>query len=154
MSQKADFSKLLKSPAGLAKKPPPIPAADYPAIIKSYEMGDNNKNKTPYVRFSIALTGWPEHLDGDLRVDGEGQAIDLAKKSFRKDFYFGDGQWRLDRFLESLGIEMNEGDGSPRPYEEVFAETIGKNCLAKVVQGVSEKPPHDIYNNVEDLVGE
>ena len=40
-----DFTSLLKKRAGEAKKPPAYPAADYPGIIKGFELGDANKNK-------------------------------------------------------------------------------------------------------------
>lgn len=138
-----NFSALLRKPAGEAKKPPALPAADYPAVLSSFELGDNNKNKTPYVRFMVKLTGWAESLDESDR-DSD---IDLVKRQMRKDFYLtDDALWRLDEFMKSIGIEANG-----RTYEELFPEMMGMEVIAEVRQYMNQQTS-EIGNQLEKLL--
>jgi hypothetical protein len=136
-----DFSKLLQKPAGEAKKPPPLPVATFPGVIKSYELGDNNKNKTPYVRYQIGLTGWPE---GEEPIEG----LDISKRTMRKDYYLTDESlWRLDEFLRSLGIE-----GKGRGYDEVLPEAVGASVMAEVQQYMNQDTS-ELGNQLGKVVG-
>lgn len=141
-----DFSALLRAPAGEAKKPSALPAGDYSAVIKSWEIGDNNKNKTPYVRFHIGVTGWPDHVDEESR-QSEGKPIDLSKRQMRRDFFFGDALWRLDEFIRSTGVEARG-----RTYEEILPELIGAPVIAEVQQYMNEKTS-EIGNQIGKLLG-
>lgn len=137
----ANFSELLKKPAGEAKKPPALPAADYPGIIKSFELGDNNKNKTPYVRFHLGLLGAAETVDA-----AEFEGIDLSKRQLRRDFYLTeDSLWRLDEFLRAVGVES-----AGRNYEEVLPEVVGKNVVVEVQQYLNQQT-NEIGNQVGKL---
>lgn len=125
-----DFSSLLRKPAGEAKKPPALPIGDYPAVIKSFELGDQNKNKTPYVRFHVGLLGWAESIPESERI----AEVDFSKKQMRRDFFLTeDSLYRLDEFLRSVGVRM-EG----RNYEEVLPDAIGANVLAEVQQYINQ----------------
>lgn len=138
-----DFKALLAKPAGEAKKPKALDAGQYPGIIKSYELGDANKNKTPYVRFHLGLTGWP---NGEAQLDEGGEAIDLAKRQLRRDFFITeDALWRLDEFLQALGIEL-----TGRSYEETIPEAVGKNVEIEVQQYMNQQT-NDIGNQVGAL---
>lgn len=135
-----DFTELLRKPAGEAKEPPVLPQALYPGIISSHEFGDQNQNKTPYVRYHLKCTGWPEDVEA---LEG----VDLSKRNFRKDFYLTeDSLWRLDEFLRSVGIEL-EG----RSYEETIPEAIGKSVNIEVVQSLSQRTNKPM-NFVNDIV--
>lgn len=137
-----DFSSLLKKPAGEAKKPPVLPAGDYPGVVKSYELGDQNKNKTPYVRFMLGLTAFPDSVD-----EAEREGIDLSKRQQRRDFFFtDDALWRLDEFLRGLGIQSNG-----RGYDEVLPEVVGQQVLIEVQQGLNQQT-NEIFNQVGKLV--
>lgn len=140
-----DFSKLLNAPAGEAKKPEPLLAGNYPGVIKSFEMGDNNKNKTAYVRFHLGLTGWPEGQDPQTMPSGE--PMDLTKRGqLRKDFYVTeDALWRLDEFLREMGVNL-----AGRPYAEVLPETVGASVLVEVQQYVNNNTG-DIGNQVGNI---
>ncbi len=138
-----NFSHLLKKPAGEAKKPPALPAADYPAVLASFELGDNNKNKTPYVRFMVKLTGWAESLAEEDR-DSD---IDLSKRQMRKDFYLtDDALWRLDDFIKSIGIEP-----AGRAYDEIIPEMMGSPVIAEVRQYMNQQTS-EIGNQLEKLL--
>jgi hypothetical protein len=139
-----DFSALGKREAGLAKKPPNLPVADYPGIIKSYEIGDANANKTPYLRLAIGITGLPDSLDEDARATLEG--VDLSKRSLRKDFYLSeDALWRLDEFLRDMelirpGVE----------YQEIWPELVGRHVLVSVGHYVNQKTM-EVGNQINGL---
>jgi hypothetical protein len=137
-----DFKTLLSKPAGEAKKPPTLPAETYPGVIKSYELGDNNKNKTPYVRFHTQLVGWPDSVDDqELR-----KAVDLTKRQLRKDYYLTDeALWRLDEFLRSMGLEP-----SGRTYEEVLPEAVNKPVNVEVQQYMNQQT-NEVGNQIGNL---
>lgn len=140
----ADFSQLLRKPAGEAKKPAALPAGDYSGVIKSFEVGDQNKNKTPYIRFQVALTGWPDSVDESDRGD-----TDLSKRQMRRDYYLtDDALWRLDEFIKSCGVEPNG-----RSYEEIVPELMGASVLAEVQQYLNQTS-NEIGNQIGKLVGQ
>lgn len=137
-----DFNALLKKPAGEAKKPPALPPGEYPAVIKSHEFGDQNKNRTPYVRFHLALTGWPESVHPDDQA-----GVDLSKKTLRRDYYItDDALWRLDEFIRSCKVGM-----SGREYTEVIPELTGTPVVAEVQQYMAQN--NDIGNQIGALRG-
>jgi hypothetical protein len=142
-----DFSKLLRKPVDEAKKPNALPAADYPGIIKSFEIGDQNKNKTPYVRFHVALTGWPDSVSEDDKVQND-KPVDLAKRQLRRDFYLtDDADWRLAEFLKSCGIST-----AGRNFEETVPEAVGQAVLVEVQQYLNQTNS-EIGNQIGKLVG-
>lgn len=139
-----DFSQLMRQPAGAAKKPVALPMGDYPAVIKSFENGDQNANKTPYLRFHIGLTNFPDSITEEERAD-----IDLSKKQLRRDFYLTpEAFWRLDEFFRSVGVQF---DGV-KTYEELAPEVVGASVIAEVQQYVNQKTS-EIGNQVGKLIG-
>lgn len=134
-----DFTSLLRKPAGEAKKPEALNAGDYPGVIKSFEVGDANKNKTPYARFHLGMTGWP--------ADGEAQeGVDLSKRQLRRDYFLTDeALWRLDELITELGIAA-EG----RSYEEILPEMVGAQVLIEVQQYMNQQT-NEIGNQVGSL---
>lgn len=140
-----DFSALLKKPAGEAKKPPTLPIGDYQGIVKSFEIGDNNRNRTPYVRFLVVLTEWPEAIEVGDRPEG----VELNKRQLRKDYFLTDDSlWRLDAFIRSCGVEP-EG----RVYEEVLPEIIGQPVYMQIQHYMSPQT-NEIGNNAGEVVGQ
>lgn len=140
-----DFSALLKKPAGEAKRPPLLPVGDYHGVIRSHEMGDNNQNHTPYVRFTVVLTEWPEDVEPEDR-----EGIELNKRQMSRDFFFTeDALWRLDEFIRSCGI-----DPQGRPYEEILPELIGQPVTAQIQRGLSRRREGEFYNNIGEVVGQ
>lgn len=141
----ADFSTLLSKPAGQAKRPPALDVGDYPGVIKGYEMGDQNRNKTPYVRFNLGLVGWPDGATPQTKEDGA--EIDLSAKSLRRDFYLSDDAiWRLDEMLRNLGITMT----GTETYLDVLPQTVGASVLVEVRQYMNQQT-NDIGNEVQGL---
>ncbi len=139
-----NFADLLNKPAGEAKKPPVLDAADYPGVIKTYEPGESSQKKTPFVRFNIGLTGWPEGAEPQLKEDGT--PIDLSTKSLRRDYFLTpDAMWRLDEFLRGIGIEL-----AGRSYMDVLPETVGAAVLVEVRQGMNQQN-NDLFNEVAGL---
>lgn len=139
-----DFTKLLSVPAGQAKKPPVLDAADYPGVIKGYELGESTQKKTPYVRFNLGLTGWPEGAEPQTKESGE--PIDLSTKSLRRDYFLTpDALWRLDEMLKAIGIEA-----AGRSYQDILPETVGSAVLVEVRQGMNQTT-NDLFNEVNQI---
>lgn len=143
-----DFSQIAKQAAGQSKKPPQLPAGNYPGVVKSFEWGDQNKNKTPYVRLQVGFTGFPDDLPETWdEFDNETQKsttisrsdIDLAKRQMRVDFYMtDDSRYRMDAFLKSMGVNCGTED-APRSYEETLPELIGAPVIADVVHQLNQQ---------------
>lgn len=136
-----DLGSLLKKPAGQAKKPPALDAGNYPGIVKGFEIGDQNKNKTPYVRFQVGLLGWPEGAEADAEID-------LSKRQLRRDYFLtDDALWRLDEFIRSCNIESNG-----RSYEEVLPELTGAHVVVEVQQYMNQTS-NEIGNQIGKMTG-
>lgn len=142
-----DFSNLLKKKSGEAKRPKHLPVGTYPGKIKSFEYGDKNKNNTPYVRFHLAATSWPETVDASDQVEDDGRVIDLSKKRLRRDIYLTeDALHILDEFLKSCGQELGAS------YEEVIPKCVGSDVLIDVGTYVNQQSS-EIENQVNKIVG-
>lgn len=142
-----DFSKLMSRPAGQAKKPAALTAGDYPCKIVKFELGESQQKKTPYVRYFLVPTGFPEGASDSDKVDSNGETIDLSKKQLRRDFYLtADAEYRLDEMLRALEVPL-EG----RTYEESVPDAIGKDCLAVVIQRMATDGSDNVFNDVTDI---
>jgi len=138
-----DFSALLRKPAGEAKRPAALPPGNYSGVIKSFELGDRNKNKTPYVRFHLGLVDWPAEVEESDRSD-----IDLSKRQLRRDFYLTeDALWRLDELISKCGIDANG-----MSYEELLPQMVGVNVLVEVQQYLNEQN-NEVGNQVGAVTG-
>jgi hypothetical protein len=126
-NQNVDFSSLLRAPMGESKRPEALPVGDYPGVIKSREFGKSQKKGTPYVRFQIAMTGFPDDID-----PSEVEGVDLSKRTFRTDFYLtAESLYRLDDFLKSCGVASGT-------LEEGIEQVIGASVICKMEQYVKE----------------
>lgn len=147
-----DFTAWLSKAAGKAVRPPALPVERYPGKIQQYEYGDNNTNKTPYVRYQLSFTGWPEGVPDEKRVykDREGKEvpINLARVRMRKDFYLTEeALWRLDEFLRSCNIEP-EGN----TYQEVCPLAVGCDVMIEVQQYLNQNT-NEIGNQAGSVLG-
>lgn len=148
-----DFSSMLRNPAGQAKKPETLPTDDYPGVVTSFEYGDNNKNKTPYLRVHFRLLGAGQ-------ADGNADAlaalgIDPSKRQLRRDYYLrgkdaNDKEaqnsclFRIDEMLRACGVEPNG-----QAYDELIPTIIGANVLLQVKQRLNENSDSgDMFNEI------
>lgn len=147
-----DFTAWLSKPAGKAVRPPALPVDKYPGRIQGYEYGDQNTNKTPYVRYQISLMGWPEDVPEEKKSykDREGNIvpINLQRIRLRKDFYLTeDAFWRLDDFLRSCNISL---DGTT--YQEVCPKAVSANVTVEVQQYLNNNT-NELGNQVGLVLG-
>lgn len=148
-----DFSKFLRTSAGNAVRPAALPIELYPGKIASYELGDRNRNNTPYVQFNLVLTGWPDSVPESLRAtpnrDGTSVPIDLSRRRLNTKFYLtDDAYWRLDEFYRSVGIDpTDKGD------MELFQMVVGSNVNVQVGQYLSTST-NELANQVDRVFGD
>lgn len=151
-----DFSSFLKSTSGTAKKPESLPTDDYPAVVKSFEYGDQNKNKTPYLRVHFGFIG-PGFAAGNQEALAA-LNIDVSKRQIRRDFYTrGKDEndaaaeqacmYRLDQFLRSCGVEPGGG----KTYDELIPQIVGAQVLLGVTQKMNENTS-EFFNEVATVV--
>ena len=139
----SNFSELLKKPAFEAKKPEALPAGDYPGIVTNKELGTSQQKNTPYVRYFVQLTEYPEGFPD------EDKTVDLSKRKLRRDFYFtDDALFRLDEFLRSCKVDPGAG----KAYEDLLDEPIGASVIAQVKQYMN-KTSGEIQNEIGNLAG-
>jgi hypothetical protein len=150
-----DFSAMLKKQSGKAKRPKALPRGSYPGKVKTWEVGDKNKNNTPYVRFHLVPTSWPDSVDESDRMqeDSEGALIpiNLTKRQLRRDVFVqgtdgADLWYRLDELLKTFGVELGAA------YEELLPQINGKDCLIDVTQYVNQQSG-ELENQVDKFVG-
>lgn len=146
-----DFTHLLRKPSGQAAKPAALPVGDYPGVIASFEYGDANKNKTPYVRLQLKPVDWPADMpEGDKEQqlpDGTSRPIELGKRTLRRDFYLTeDALHRLDDLIRSCGIEPG------RMYDEIIPELQGKDVIIEIKQRPSQDG-EEMFNDVGKVTG-
>ena len=128
------FESILDTPADAVERPKPLPAGTYEAIVKGMpEHGVSTQKKTPFVRFTYALTAAGEDVDEDelktllTNKDGEVEAINT--KSIRDTYYTTpDAIFRLTDTLERMGI-----DAEGKTIRQMIDET--PNCSIRVVVG-------------------
>lgn len=130
----ADFTAFLDQQGGQGIKPKPLPIEIYPGIVAGYEYGDNNKNHTPYCRYQLKLTGWPQSIPDSSRVqlDAEGREhlIDISKRNLRVDYFLTDeAKYRLDEFLKTCGLDPRSGK-----YSELCPQVVGCQVSVEVKQ--------------------
>ena len=128
------------------KAPLALPEGTYHGNIASFEYGDNNKNKTPYVRFSLKFHSASDDVDPKDLAD-----IDLSARKLSTDFYLTpDARFRLKDFLESLGLKT-----SGSTFDELIPEAVGQSVLAYVTQRFNpERPDDPPRNNIKSVKGE
>ena len=140
-----DFKSLLSKPLDEVKAPVPLPAGTYHGIIKEYKFDESKEKKTPFIRFTIQLTGAGDDVEPE-----EVATIDWSKKQLRKDFYLTeDALFRFKKFLESLGI-----DTVGKSFDSLIPETQGANVLVEVTQRPNTQNPEEPpFNDVKSIVG-
>lgn len=141
-----NFKDLLSTKLDDVKAPSALPEGTYHGNISSFEYGDNNKNKTPYVRFALKFTHTSDDVDEKDLAD-----IDLSSRKLSTDFYLTpDARWRLKEFLVSLGLKT---DGSS--FDELIPEVVGQSVIAYVTQRFNpERPDDPPRNNIKSVKGE
>jgi hypothetical protein len=140
-----DFSALLSKPLDEVKAPVPLPAGTYYGIIKEYKFDESPEKKTPFIRFTIQLTG----AGDDVYVE-EVASIEWSKKQLRKDFYLTeDALFRFKKFLETLGI-----DTVGKSFDSLIPETQGAKVLVEVTQRPNTRNPEEPpFNDIKNIAG-
>ena len=142
----ANFKDLLSVNLDDVKAPLPLPEGTYHGTISSFEYGDNNKNKTPYVRFGLKF-----HSAGDDVSASDLEGIDLSQRKMSTNFYLTpDSLFRLKDFLVSLGMKT-EG----MSFDELIPDAVGQNIIAYVTQRFNPEAPNDPpRNDIKSVKGE
>ena len=157
-----DFtSKLTRRPISEVRKPPVLPIDMYPGVVKRFEFGDSNANKTPYLRYFLAPTGWgdnvPEVWDQWDNEKNESfqvnrSSINLATQQFRRDFFLTDDSlWRLKEFWESCGVAEDPDKDVVEWIQETAPTLVGHPVQMEIQQYTSNQGL--LGNQVGKVVG-
>jgi hypothetical protein len=124
-----NFSSILDKPVDAeANRPKPLPVGTYTCIVDGIPRHDLSKQKqTPFVEFQLKpVSPGPD-------VDQEALAAAGGLKNLRTTFYTTEEAiFRLDQFLENLGIEK----GMSR--KEAISQAPGRQVLATVTHRASQ----------------
>jgi hypothetical protein len=132
------FESILDTPADAVERPKPLPAGTYAAIVRGMpEHGVSAQKKTPFVKFTYALTDAFDDVDEDeltaLLTDKDGKVQPITEKSIKDTYYTTpDSLFRLTDALESMGIDLTN-----KTIRAALDET--PNCSINVV--VSHRTP-------------
>lgn len=108
------FESILDTPADAVERPKPLPAGTYSVIVKGMpEHGVSSQKKTPFVRFTYALTAAGEDVDEDelntLLTNKDGVVESITTKSIKDTYYTTpDSLFRLTDCLENMGITLDD----------------------------------------------
>lgn len=153
----ADFKGLLSKKVDDAKRPPLLPAGDYPGVVKGwkpdevdYKQGDG---PVPVVNFNVAITGIGEGMDPEDFKDAEGKEFSPDGRRFTVAFSLkSEEDYRLSEFLQSCGIET-EG----RSFGETLPDTANAPIFITVIHKQG-KPGSanagETFANVQKIVGQ
>jgi hypothetical protein len=141
-----DFRNLLNVKLDDIAPPKALPAGTYHGSISKFEVGDNNKNKTPYVRIHLNFTQAGADIPAEDLAD-----IDLSQKKMTRDFFLTpDARYRLKELIASCGI-MTEG----RAFDETLPELVNQPVLIEVTQRLNtEDPAAPPRNDVKSIKGD
>jgi len=140
----ADFRSLLDKRADDIKRPPVLPPGTYFGRLGKRTFEEIGKNKTPAVRWPVAITSAHESIDPSLL-----EGIDLTKRQFRHAFFVTpDAEWRLVEFLTSLGI-AKEG----RTTGEMVEDSEGKEVVLELLVKPNQNNPEETFNEIKTIKG-
>lgn len=118
------FESILDQKAEEVERPKPLPAGTYDCIVRGLpEYGESSQKKTPFARFTLAITAAGEDVDPDELEEMGG----IADKTIKSTYYTTpDALFRLTDFLEHCGIEP---DG--KTVRQMIDES--PNCAVRAV---------------------
>lgn len=135
-----NFGSILDRPPSKDDRPKALPAGSYVCVVDGRPRYDvSSKKKTEFVEFSLKPISAGEDVDSDdllaalTRADGTSSA--LSDKRIKATYYLTeDAIWRLNTFLEHLGIEEEEG----KSRRVMIDETPGKQVIAFIKHEASD----------------
>lgn len=131
-SSTPNFESILDMPAADVERPKPLPAGTYDCIVKGlFETGESAQKKTPFVRFTYAITAAGEDVDEDELAEIGG----IADKTIKDTYYTTpEALFRLTDTLDAMGIEMDDG----KTVRQALSET--PNASLRIVVGHRASP--------------
>lgn len=135
-----DFTSLIHKDMAEVKKPPAWPMGLYPGRILRYEPGESTQKKTPYMRFTVGVTGFPDDF-----TDEQKSGLDIEGKTFRADYYLTeDALFRLADLLKSMGLKGF--------IDEALPQCVGEEVKIDLSQELNQQT-NEIFNRVNRLLG-
>lgn len=129
MNAGPNFSAILDRPVDAeANRPKPVPTGTYLCIIDGIPRFDKSKQKgTDFVEFNLNI------VQPGADVDPTAYAEVGGGRKLRTTFYLTeDAVWRLDKFLEDIGIPKGTG------RKEGISQAPGKQVNAVVTHRASQ----------------
>lgn len=123
----ATFESILDTPVADVERPKPLPAGTYDAIVKGlYEEGVSAQKKTPFVRFTYAITNAGDDVDAQELEDMGG----ITDKTIKDTYYTTpDALFRLTDVLTNMGLDGLD----TKTIRQALSET--PNCEIRIVVG-------------------
>ena len=135
-----NFASILDAPVDAeANRPKPLPVGTYLCIVDGIPKFDKSTQKqTDYVEFTLK----PVQPQSDVDQEALTAAGGIGSKTLRTTFYLTEeAVYRLDQFLENLGIEKGQS------RKESVAQAPGRQINA-VVSHATSKDGTAVYANV------
>jgi hypothetical protein len=137
-----DFRDLLSKPLDEVQRPKSLPVGTYEGIVASYRYDKSGTKQTPFVEYTIRLTG-----PGDGMDPNELEGIDVSKRQLRKTFYITeDAMWRCKDFLEKIGVEI-----AGRSFGETIPEAVNRAVLLHTTRRANPNKPGEFFDDVGEV---
>lgn len=134
------FSAILDEPASTTERPKPLPVGTYECVVKGLPKFDkSSKKQTDYVEFTLIPMAPLDDVDQEALTEAlnrpDGSSRRLQDFTIRATFYLTeDAKWRLKKFLEDLGLNVNEG----LTYTQLIQQAPNCSVLASLKHEASE----------------
>jgi hypothetical protein len=142
------FASILDMQPSEVERPKPLPAGTYLCVVDGrFTLDKSTRKQTDYVEFTLKILQAMDDVDADdlqaALTKPTGEVVSLNSKTVRVTYYLTpDALWRLKKFLEDCGIDL-EG----RSFAECLEETPGCQVLAEIKHQVSANG-EAVYANV------
>ena len=153
----ANFYTILEKTVDQVEKPKPMATGTFLTQIVGQPRQDvSSQKKTPFIEFTHKLVSAGDDVDEDAMKESltapDGTVRALSEVTMKNTFYLTDNAlWRLKKFLEDCGFDMEEAEAKKVSFGQLIAETPGS--MVRVF--VKHEPSQDgksIFARIDDTL--
>lgn len=138
MATRPNFGSLLDDAPDHVDRPKSLPAGSYEAVIGRWEEGKSARKGTPFVKFSLRITGALDDVDEE-ELEAAGGA---EGKSTSVTFYLTpESVYRLDSFHEHAGLDLRKKMKRSQRNDEVMNSGVGIVIEHRWPEGADQEDP-------------
>lgn len=130
-----NFSNILDREFEKAERPKPLPVGTYLTIIEGLPRYDkSSKKQTDFVEFTHRFVAAGDDVDTDELAEVGGLTLkDGTPRTIKNTYYLTeDAAWRLDKFLEDLGYDLEEAKAEGITRRQMCEEAANREIYIQL----------------------